>query len=72
MNTPEEAVSVVISLLLIRNRELPFPFAKLMSRVEDPTLFGIGLATPASTVIQILLCALYFLLLQRRQGCEKA
>lgn len=47
------------------------PVSWLMSRVENPTLFGIGLAAPSSTVIQILLCVLYFLLLQRRQSRER-
>ncbi len=37
------------------------PISYLMSRRPGATLFHIGLATPASTAIQILLCGLYFL-----------
>ena len=42
------------------------PISYLMSRRPGTTLFHIGLATPASTAVQILLCGLYFLL-QTRQ-----
>jgi len=36
------------------------PVALAISRLSGATLFHIGLATPASTVIQILLCGCYF------------
>ena len=36
------------------------PLAFLFSRIQPVTLFHIGLATPASTFVQILLCAAYF------------
>jgi len=32
------------------------PFSWFMSRTANVTLFKIGLATPASTVVQIILC----------------
>ena len=36
------------------------PVAFLMSRVSPGSLFHLGLATPASTVVQIALCVGYF------------
>ena len=36
------------------------PFSYFMSRVPGISLFYIGLATPASTVVQITLCLIYF------------
>lgn len=44
------------------------PISWFMSRAENPTLFGIGLATPASTVVQIILCIIYFAVLQKKQN----
>ena len=44
------------------------PVSWLMSRQANPSLFHIGLATPASTVVQIALCTAYFLRLRRRQS----
>ena len=43
------------------------PVSWLMSRQAEPSLFRIGLATPCSTVVQILLCVLYFVALLRRE-----
>ena len=43
------------------------PVSWLMSLQEPVSLFGIGLATPASTIVQIILCVGYFILLRRRQ-----
>lgn len=43
------------------------PVSWLMSRRADTSLFHIGLATPASTLIQIILCFGYFLFLLHRQ-----
>ena len=42
------------------------PFSYLMSRTAGATLFQVGLATPASTLLQISLCAGYYLIFQRR------
>lgn len=46
------------------------PVSWLMSRQVPVSLFRIGLATPASTTVQILLCGVYFLVLLRRQRRE--
>ncbi len=43
------------------------PVAWVISRQETVSLFRIGLSTPASTLVQILLCGIYFLFLLRRQ-----
>ena len=43
------------------------PVSYLMSRLPNATLFRIGLATPASSIVQIFLCAGYFMLLNRRR-----
>ena len=43
------------------------PVSFLMSKAEPVSLFRIGLATPASTVMQILLCGGFFLYLRRRE-----
>lgn len=41
------------------------PVAYMMSRVAGVSLFQIGLATPASTVVQIILCVGYFMFCRR-------
>lgn len=43
------------------------PLVLLLSRVPDVTLFQIGLGTPASSLVQILLCVGLFLFLERRE-----
>ena len=43
------------------------PFAWLMSQIAGTTLFHIGLATPASSVVQIVLCLIMFVYLGKRQ-----
>ncbi len=43
------------------------PVSWIMSRQPEVTLFRIGLATPASTFVQILLCVGYFLYRNRRE-----
>lgn len=43
------------------------PVSWLMSRAENPSLFHIGLATPASTIVQIALCTIAFIRLRRKQ-----
>lgn len=44
------------------------PVSWLMSKQIPVSLFHIGLATPASTVIQIIMCGAYFSIASRRQG----
>ena len=46
------------------------PVSFFMSRQPDASLFRIGLATPMSTVLQILLCFAYLCLLQRAERKE--
>ena len=43
------------------------PMSFLLSRIPDVRLFYIGLATPASTFVQIVLCGGYFLLLWKHK-----
>lgn len=47
------------------------PVSWLMSRQADVTLFKIGLATPCSTIVQIVLCIFYFYRLRRIQKSTK-
>ena len=46
------------------------PVSWLMSRRSGATLFEIGLATPCSTIIQIILCIVYFYHLRRIQKAK--
>ena len=43
------------------------PVVILMSKLPETSLFLVGLATPASTVVQIILCLVMFLVVVRRQ-----
>ena len=43
------------------------PVSYLASKLVPVTLFKIGLATPCSTFVQIILCVLYFLWLGRKE-----
>jgi putative MATE family efflux protein len=42
------------------------PFSFLMSRIAPDSLFKIALATPLSSFVQIMLCLLYFLILNKQ------
>ena len=44
------------------------PVSFFMSRLQPVSLFRIGLATPCSSLVQILLCGVYFLLFTRASG----
>ncbi|MCM1422243.1 MAG: MATE family efflux transporter, partial [bacterium] len=46
------------------------PVSYFMSKAANVTLFRIGLATPSSTVVQIILCSVFFVILLR--GEKKA
>ncbi len=46
------------------------PLSFLFSSIEPMSLFRIGLATPASTVVQIALCLIYFILVKKKLGKE--
>ena len=39
------------------------PVSYLMSKIEPVSLFKVGLATPASTLVQIILCVSFFVFL---------
>ena len=43
------------------------PVSFLMSRIVPVSLFKVGLATPCSTVLQIILCVTYFFITERRR-----
>ena len=47
------------------------PISWFMSKQAGVTLFHIGLATPASSLVQIALCVGYFFLLMYKQKVEK-
>ncbi len=47
------------------------PVSYAMSLTENPTLFKIGLATPCSTTVQILICATMFFVLSKKMGEAK-
>jgi len=42
------------------------PVSFFMSKLSPVSLFKVGLATPASTVVQIVLCGIYFVIMLRR------
>ncbi len=44
------------------------PISYLMSRQANADLFRIGLATPASSILQLILCLLFMLYLRRRES----
>ncbi|WP_026655561.1 MULTISPECIES: hypothetical protein [unclassified Butyrivibrio] len=43
------------------------PFSFIMSKIEPVTLFRIGLATPCSTIVQIVLCFGYLMFMRRKK-----
>ena len=43
------------------------PVSFIMSRTPGVTLFSIGLATPCSTIVQIILCGIYFTVLKKKE-----
>jgi len=47
------------------------PVSYLMSRRTPVNLFHVGLATPASSLLQVVLCVSYFFLLNRKQSCQE-
>ncbi len=52
----------IVGAFLVR-----IPASFLFSRIEPVSLFRIGLATPCSTVVQIILCAAYLIYLKRHR-----
>ncbi|MBP3428414.1 MAG: MATE family efflux transporter [Clostridia bacterium] len=55
----------VIGAFLVR-----IPVSFLVSRIPGVSLFAIGLATPASTLVQIILCGAYFMREMRQERAE--
>jgi Na+-driven multidrug efflux pump len=48
------------------------PVSLLMSKLEPVSLFKVGLATPASTFVQIILCIGFFIYLSKKNSKENA
>lgn len=46
------------------------PVSYIMSRAAEVSLFKVGLATPASTIVQIALCSVYFIWINRKQKAQ--
>lgn len=46
------------------------PFAYIMSRSANPTLFKVGLSTPCSSAVQIVLCFIYLRMMKKRLAAE--
>jgi Na+-driven multidrug efflux pump len=46
------------------------PVSWVMSKILPVSLFRIGLATPISSAVQIVLCASFFIIVQRNQKRE--
>lgn len=42
-----------------------------MSKILSVSLFKVGLATPMSTFVQIILCAIYFIILSKQLSKEE-
>ena len=51
----------VLGAFLVR-----IPVSYLMSKLEPVSLFKVGLATPASTFVQIILCVGFFIYLSKK------
>ena len=65
-NTTFVMLQGIVGAFLVR-----IPISWLMSRQAVPSLFRIGLATPASTVVQILLCGIYFAAVHRKKAQDR-
>lgn len=44
------------------------PLSILFSRIQPPSVFRIGLATPASSFVQIILCFIYFFICRKKRS----
>lgn len=63
--TPFVMIEGIIGAFGIR-----IPVSYFFSKAAPVSLFHVSLATPSSSVIQILLCSIYFLLCEKRQNKE--
>ena len=50
----------IVGAFLVR-----IPVAYVMSKIEPVSLFRVGLATPSSTIVQIVICGVYLFFLSR-------
>ncbi len=48
------------------------PFSYIMSLQTPPSLFWIGMATPASSLLQVILCLIYFVVLYNKMNKDKS
>lgn len=65
-NTTFVMVQGIIGAFLVR-----IPVSYFMSKTADVTLFKIGLATPASTVVQIILCTVFYIVILKKEKNTK-
>lgn len=61
-NTMFVMIQGIIGALMVR-----VPVVLIVSRIPDVTLFQIGLATPASTFVQIVLCLIFYRYIKTKQ-----
>ena len=47
------------------------PLSWMVSRMAEPSLFGIGLAAPAASLFSIVVCVGYFLYLRKKSSATK-
>lgn len=64
-NTTFVMIQGVVGAFLIR-----IPVSFIMSKIEPVSLFKVGLATPASTFIQIILCISFFIFLSKKSSIK--
>lgn len=61
-NTMFVMIQGIVGALLVR-----VPVVLIVSRIPDVSLFQIGLATPASTIVQIVLCLIFYRYIKNKQ-----
>lgn len=59
-----------VDMLIIGTFGVRIPVSYLMSKEVPVSLFHVGLATPSSTLVQIVLCFAYFFALKRKKTGE--
>ncbi|MCR5665205.1 MAG: hypothetical protein K6G01_00110 [Eubacterium sp.] len=61
-----QSMSAFVAQGIIGAFAIRIPVAFLMSHLVPVTLFHIGLATPCSTMVQIVMCVVYLLYIKKR------
>ena len=56
----------LIATFLVR-----IPLSWMVSRMAEPSLFGIGLAAPAASLFSIVVCVGYFQYLRKKSGTSQ-